>query len=91
MNQFYWFIFPISQVYDYDWGLRDDFMGQAQVVLSQDNVGEERHMRLTLVEAGQVEYLGQVSLKVKISSVLPDTPEHRRASQAVSAFSSPAR
>ena len=66
-------------------------MGQAQIVFSVDNIGHEEQLRLTLVEAGQTDYLGQVSLSVKISSVLPDTPEHRRASQAVSAFSSPAR
>ena len=78
-------------MYDYDWGLRDDFMGQAQIVLSPGNIGREQDMVLTLVESGQSQYLGQVSLTVKLSRVLPDTPEHRRVSQAVSAFTSPAR
>ena len=46
---------------------------------------------ITLVEAGQSQYLGQVSLTVKLSTILPDTPEHRRASQAVSTTFSPAK
>ena len=33
----------------------------------------------------------QVSVTVKLSTVLPDTPEHRRVSQALSAFTNPAR
>ena len=66
-------------------------MGQAQIVLTPGNIGKEVDMVLTLVESGQSVYLGQVSLTVKVSPLLPDTPEHRRVSQAVSAFSSPAR
>ena len=79
------------QVYDYDWGLRDDFMGQAQIVLSQANINQEEDLVITLVEAGQSQYLGQISLTVKLSTILPDTPEHRRASQAVSTTFSPAK
>lgn len=79
------------KVYDYDWGLRDDFMGQAQIILREDNIGEEEDVVVTLVESGQAEYLGQVSLTVRLSTVLPDTPEHRRVSQALSAFTNPAR
>ena len=51
----------------------------------------EEDLVITLVEAGQSQYLGQVSLTVKLSTILPDTPEHRRASQAVSTTFSPAK
>ena len=51
------------QVYDYDWGLRDDFMVQAQIILREDNIGEEEDVVVTLVESGQAEYLGQVNNK----------------------------
>ena len=78
------------KVYDYDWGLRDDFMGQAQIVLSPGTVNrEEEELVVSLVEAGQSQYLGQVSLTLKLSTILPSTPLHRRVSQAVTV--SPAR
>ena len=82
----------VHQVYDYDWGLRDDFMGQAQIVLNPANINQEEDLVITLVEAGQQsQYLGQVSLTVKLSTLLPDSPEHRRASQAVNTTFSPAK
>ena len=80
------------QVYDYDWGLRDDFMGQAQIVLNPAKINQEEDLVITLVEAGQQsQYLGQISLTVSLSSILPDSPEHRRASQAVNTTFSPAK
>jgi len=79
------------KVYDYDWGLRDDFMGQAQIVLREAHIGREEDMILTLVETGQAQYLGQVSITIKLNPVLPDTPEHRRVSQAASIITSSAR
>ena len=51
----------VLQVYDYDWGLRDDFMGQAQIILREDSIGTEEDVVVTLVESGQAEYLGQVN------------------------------
>ena len=81
----------VHQVYNYDWGLRDDFMGQAQIVLNPANINQEEDLVITLVEAGQSQYLGQVSLTLKLSSIQPDTPEHRRASQAVNTTFSPAK
>ena len=36
-------------------------MGQAQIILREDNIGEEEDVVVTLVESGQAEYLGQVS------------------------------
>ena len=42
----------VNQVYDYDWGLRDDFMGQAQIVLSPGTINrEEEELVVSLVEA----------------------------------------
>ena len=82
---------PVNQVYDYDWGLRDDFMGQAQIVLNPAKINQEEDLVVTLVETGQSQYLGQVSLTVKLSAILPDSPEHRRASQAVNTTFSPAK
>ena len=40
------------KVYDYDWGMRDDFMGQASILPSRLKSGEPTDMVLTLVEAG---------------------------------------
>ena len=79
------------QVYDYDWGLRDDFMGQAQIVLNPANINQAEDLVVSLVEVGQSQYLGQISLTVKLSTLLPDSPEHRRASQAVNTTFSPAK
>ena len=38
-------------------------MGQAQIILRDDNIGGEEDVVLTLVESGQAEYLGQVNNK----------------------------
>ena len=82
---------PVNQVYDYDWGLRDDFMGQAQIVLNPANINQTEELVVSLVEVGQSQYLGQISLTLKLSTLLPDSPEHRRASQAVNTTFSPAK
>lgn len=66
-------------------------MGQAQIVLREAHIGREEDMILTLVETGQAQYLGQVSITIKLNPVLPDTPEHRRVSQAASIITSSAR
>ena len=62
------------QVYDYDWGLRDDFMGQGQVCLSSEQVGGGAVSTLvTLVEAGARarESLGRVSLATTLAPLPP--------------------
>ncbi len=41
-------------------------MGQAQIILREDNIGEEEDVVVTLVESGQAEYLGQVSYMYKL-------------------------
>lgn len=49
-------------------------MGQAQIILREDNIGEEEDVVVTLVESGQAEYLGQVSYpKRQIISCFPQT------------------
>ena len=42
------------QVYDYDWGLRDDFMGSVSLELDRLQPGEATDLVLTLGEAGEV-------------------------------------
>ena len=75
--------FPVGccfawQVFDYDWGLQDDFMGSAVLDLTRLDLG--RHTELTLPlkdpskDPGQQEYMGEVSLAV---SLWPRTPEDR--------------
>lgn len=33
------FILPLLQVFDYDWGLQDDFIGAAHLDMTQLNLG----------------------------------------------------
>ena len=40
------------QVYDYDWGLRDDFMGEASLPLGQLVPQKRNDLVLTLAEPG---------------------------------------
>ena len=43
----------IAQVYDYDWGLRDDFMGEASLPLGQLVPEKRNDLVLTLAETGE--------------------------------------
>ena len=45
--------FPFCQVYDYDWGLRDDFMGEASLPLGQLVPQKWNDLVLTLSETGE--------------------------------------
>ena len=45
--------FPFCQVYDYDWGLRDDFMGEASLPLGQLAPQKWNDLVLTLSETGE--------------------------------------
>jgi hypothetical protein len=49
----------IFQVFDYDFALRDDFIGEATISLAQLDIDLETDLVLTLVETGKFEYLGQ--------------------------------
>jgi hypothetical protein len=46
--------FNIFQVYDYDWGLRDDFIGEASVDLRKLPENLAQDLLLTLVDTGQL-------------------------------------
>ena len=54
------------QVYDYDFALRDDFIGEATLSLIQLDLDQDCDVTLTLVETGKFEYLGQVSIGLKL-------------------------
>ncbi len=58
-----WFL--IFQVFDYDFALRDDFIGEATISLSQLDIDLETDLVLTLVETGKFEYLGQGTMLYK--------------------------
>ena len=45
--------FPFCKVYDYDWGLRDDFMGEASLPLGQLAPQKWNDLVLTLSETGE--------------------------------------
>ncbi|XP_023330904.1 multiple C2 and transmembrane domain-containing protein isoform X2 [Eurytemora carolleeae] len=62
------------KVYDYDWGLRDDFIGQAFISLKTLILNQPQDIVVTLHETGNIKYLGQISLNVKLIPLLPDTP-----------------
>ena len=47
-----WFWLDSCQVYDYDWGLRDDFMGEASLPLGQLVQKKRNDLVLTLAETG---------------------------------------
>ena len=44
----------LFQVYDYDWGLRDDFIGEASVDLRKLPENLAQDLLLTLVDSGQL-------------------------------------
>ena len=53
-------------------------MGQAQIILREDNIGEEEDVVVTLVESGQAEYLGQVSSELSETAnyqLFPSNPK----------------
>ncbi|XP_046662457.1 LOW QUALITY PROTEIN: multiple C2 and transmembrane domain-containing protein-like [Homalodisca vitripennis] len=64
------FILPIEdpfnpiqiKVFDYDWGLQDDFMGSAYLDLTKYDLGKPTDVVLTLRDVGKAEYLGEIHL-----------------------------
>ena len=54
-NLIFEFLSDFWQVYDYDWGLRDDFMGEASLALGQLVPQKRNDLVLTLAETGEVE------------------------------------
>ncbi|XP_054277669.1 multiple C2 and transmembrane domain-containing protein-like isoform X2 [Macrosteles quadrilineatus] len=54
---------PIQiKVFDYDWGLQDDFMGTAYLDLTKYEFGKPTDVILSLKDTGKSEYLGEVHL-----------------------------
>ena len=54
------------KVYDYDWGLRDDFIGEASISLVYLELDQPIERIITLVENGKSEYLGQLSVELRL-------------------------
>jgi len=42
---------PLQQVFDYDWGLQDDFMGSAKLDLTQLELGKAEDIHLQLCDS----------------------------------------
>ena len=60
------FTFFHFKVYDYDWGLRDDFIGEASISLVYLELEQLTERIITLVESGKSEYLGQLSMDLRL-------------------------
>lgn len=55
------------QVFDYDWGLQDDFMGEAQLDLTQIELGQAQDIALELKDhARPKQHLGEIYLSVTL-------------------------
>jgi hypothetical protein len=54
-------------VFDYDFALRDDFIGEATISLTSLDLDVDTDLIVTLVETGKFEYLGQISLQLKLA------------------------
>ena len=63
-------------MFDYDWGLRDDFIGEATVSLVYLDLDQPMERIITLIESGKSEYLGQLSMELRLipKSSLSDLP-----------------
>ncbi|XP_025425766.1 multiple C2 and transmembrane domain-containing protein [Sipha flava] len=69
---------PIQiKVFDYDWGLQDDFMGAAQVTLTTLELGKQHELCLQLRDTQNAEYLGEIFLDVTLT---PQSREEREQS-----------
>ncbi|KAB7498255.1 putative ADP-ribosylation factor GTPase-activating protein AGD11, partial [Armadillidium nasatum] len=66
---------PIQiKVFDYDWGLQDDFMGMATVDLSTLELNTPVEKTVVLQEPGKHEYMGTVTLNL---TLVPKTQEEK--------------
>ena len=78
------------KVYDYDWGLRDDFIGEASISLVYLELDQLTERIITLVESGKSEYLGQLSMDLRLipKSSNSDLPRVGTATSTASLASS---
>nr|CAD7452289.1 unnamed protein product [Timema tahoe] len=54
------------KVFDYDWGLQDDFMGSAYLDLTKFELTKTTEVTLSLRDPGKPEYLGELQLSVTL-------------------------
>ncbi|XP_076054770.1 multiple C2 domain and transmembrane region protein isoform X2 [Oratosquilla oratoria] len=62
------------KVFDYDWGLQDDFMGMASIDLTTLELDRSEDVTLTLQEPGKHDYMGTVTLNL---TLVPKTQEEK--------------
>ncbi|XP_039277384.1 multiple C2 and transmembrane domain-containing protein isoform X3 [Nilaparvata lugens] len=62
------------KVFDYDWGLQDDFMGSASLDLTTFELGKQNDITLELCDPGKNDYLGQIFLS---ATLWPRTQEDK--------------
>lgn len=62
------------KVFDYDWGLQDDFMGATKLVLTQLELNKPEEMCLKLADPARPKDLGELKLVV---TLLPKTQEDK--------------
>ncbi|XP_042872234.1 multiple C2 and transmembrane domain-containing protein-like isoform X5 [Penaeus japonicus] len=66
---------PVSvKVFDYDWGLQDDFMGLAHIDLTTLELDKTQEITLTLQEPGKTKYMGVIYLSLTLQ---PKTQEEK--------------
>lgn len=53
-------------MYDYDWAMRDDFIGEATVPLAYLEFDKPTVKMVNLLDLGKADYLGQISLELRI-------------------------
>ncbi|KAF2356311.1 C2 domain [Trinorchestia longiramus] len=56
------------KVFDYDWGMQDDFMGEANIDLTSLDLNQSTDLELTLSDPGKEENMGKLYLSVQLSS-----------------------
>lgn len=55
------------QVFDYDWGLQDDFMGSAKIDLTHLELGRAEDVQLKLKDANQSDrYMGEILINLTL-------------------------
>ncbi|KAL0278275.1 UNVERIFIED_CONTAM: hypothetical protein PYX00_000132 [Menopon gallinae] len=62
------------KVFDYDWGLQDDFMGSAYLDLTKFDLGKATDVKLELLDPGKNEYLGEIFLS---ATLIPRSQEDK--------------
>ena len=61
-------------MFDYDFAMRDDFIGEATIAMTHLDLDKQTDQVLTLVETGKAEYLGQLSLSLRLVPKATEEP-----------------